>query len=187
MNIVIAHFNTNWVNFSGGVEKVTCQLANALCKRGHQVTILYRDGKEGPPYFPLDSSVKTDNILFENGKKVISEKLPPHYRIGREIARVFSQKAAQGINAQHKGKRYGAAIRKRLSQIQPDVIITTSVPSTVYTLTDTISRTISNNDPRSARHSIPLTLRKRKEICCTVIRDSDFDSQRHNDGKAVLP
>ena len=68
MNIVIAHFNTNWVNFSGGVEKVTCQLANALCKRGHQVTILYRDGKEGPPYFPLDSSVKTDNILFENGK-----------------------------------------------------------------------------------------------------------------------
>ena len=46
MNIVIAHFNTNWVNFSGGVEKVTCQLANALCKRGHQVTILYRDGKE---------------------------------------------------------------------------------------------------------------------------------------------
>lgn len=137
MNIVIAHFNTNWVNFSGGVEKVTCQLANALCKRGHQVTILYRDGKEGPPYFPLDSSVKTDNILFENGKKVISEKLPPHYRIGREIARVFSQKAAQGINAQHNGKQYGAAIRKRLSQIQPDVIITTSVPSTVYTLTDT--------------------------------------------------
>ena len=68
MNIVIAHFNTNWVNFSGGVEKVTCQLANALCKRGHQVTILYRDGKEGPPYFPLDSSVKTDNILFENGR-----------------------------------------------------------------------------------------------------------------------
>lgn len=95
MNIVIAHFNTNWVNFSGGVEKVTCQLANALCKRGHQVTILYRDGKEGPPYFPLDSSVKTDNILFENGKKVISEKLPPHYRIGREIARVFSKGSAR--------------------------------------------------------------------------------------------
>lgn len=53
MNIVIAHFNTNWVNFSGGVEKVTCQLANALCKRGHQVTILYRDGKEGPPFVHL--------------------------------------------------------------------------------------------------------------------------------------
>lgn len=75
MNIVIAHFNTNWVNFSGGVEKVTCQLANALCKRGHQVTILYRDGKEGPPYFPLDSSVKTDNILFENGKSFLKNFL----------------------------------------------------------------------------------------------------------------
>lgn len=68
MNIVIAHFNTNWVNFSGGVEKVTCQLANALCKRGHQVTILYRDGKEGP----LTSSrfiCKTDNILLKTERK----------------------------------------------------------------------------------------------------------------------
>ena len=69
MNIVIAHFNTHWVDNPGGVEKSTCQLANALRERGHKVTILYRDGREGPPYFPLDESIPVDNILFENGKK----------------------------------------------------------------------------------------------------------------------
>lgn len=53
MNIVIAHFNTHWVDNPGGVEKSTCQLANALRERGHKVTILYRDGREGPPYFPF--------------------------------------------------------------------------------------------------------------------------------------
>lgn len=70
MNIVIAHFNTHWVDNPGGVEKSTCQLANALRERGHKVTILYRDGREGPPYFPLDESIPVDNILFENGKKL---------------------------------------------------------------------------------------------------------------------
>ena len=48
MNIVIAHFNTHWVDNPGGVEKSTCQLANALRERGHKVTILYRDGLEAP-------------------------------------------------------------------------------------------------------------------------------------------
>lgn len=85
MNIVIAHFNTHWVDNPGGVEKSTCQLANALRERGHKVTILYRDGREGPPYFPLDESIPVDNILFENGKKVISDKLPPLYRMAREL------------------------------------------------------------------------------------------------------
>lgn len=70
MNIVIAHFNTHWVDNPGGVEKSTCQLANALRERGHKVTILYRDGREGPPYFPLDESIPVDNILFENGKRL---------------------------------------------------------------------------------------------------------------------
>lgn len=54
MRITIAHFGTYYVNMAGGVEKVTCNLANALVERGHEVTILYRDNKEGNPYFPLD-------------------------------------------------------------------------------------------------------------------------------------
>lgn len=76
VKIIIAHFGTYYVNMAGGVEKVTCNLANALVKRGHEVTILYRDDKEGEPYFPLDKRVKQHNILFENGRKIVSENFP---------------------------------------------------------------------------------------------------------------
>lgn len=70
MNILIAHFCTHWVQCSGGVEKVVCKFANEMLKRGHEVTVLYIDQKEGAPFFPLDHRVKTINILYENGQKL---------------------------------------------------------------------------------------------------------------------
>ncbi len=75
MKILVAHLGSNWVNMCGGVERVTCNLANALVARGHEVSIIYRDWCEGEPYFPLDQRVKQYNILFKNGSKVISERL----------------------------------------------------------------------------------------------------------------
>lgn len=51
MNILIAHFCTHWVQCSGGVEKVVCKFANEMLKRGHEVTVLYIDQKEGAPFF----------------------------------------------------------------------------------------------------------------------------------------
>lgn len=136
MRITIAHFGTYYVNMAGGVEKVTCNLANALVKRGHEVTILYRDDKEGEPYFPLDKRVKQHNILFENGQKIVSEKLPLALRIMRELVRPFKQSAAQAINAKFKGKQYGPQIRKFLDSHPADVILSCSVPSAKYVIED---------------------------------------------------
>lgn len=136
MNITIAHFGTYYVGMSGGVEKVTCQFANAMIKRGHHVTILYRDSREGSPYFYLDPNVKQHNILFEKGKQIISDKLPFPLRICREIARLFSQKSAQAINARYKGMQYGKSIKKYLDSHPTDIIISCSAPSTKYTITD---------------------------------------------------
>lgn len=136
MRITIAHFGTYYVNMAGGVEKVTCNLANALVERGHEVTILYRDNKEGNPYFPLDKRVKQYNILFENGKKVVSEKLPLPLRIVRELVRPFKQSAAQAVNAKFKGKQYGPRIRKFLDAYPADVILSCSIPSAKYVIED---------------------------------------------------
>lgn len=136
MNITIAHFGTYYVNMSGGVEKVTCEFANAMVKKGHEVTILYRDGTEGNPYFYLDPKVKQYNILFENGRKVVSEKLPFVLRTYREITRFFSQKKAQGINAKYKGKQYGKSIANYFKEHDTDIIISCSAPSTKYVITD---------------------------------------------------
>lgn len=136
MRIIIAHFGTYYVNMAGGVEKVTCNLANALVERGHEVTILYRDDKEGNPYFPLDKRVKQYNILFENGKKVVSEKLPLPLRIVRELVRPFKQSAAQAVNAKFKGKQYGPQIRKFMDTHPADVILSCSIPSAKYVIED---------------------------------------------------
>lgn len=136
MKIIIAHFGTYYVNMAGGVEKVTCNLANAMVERGHEVTILYRDEKEGQPYFYLDSRVKQQNILYENGVKVVSEKLPLPLRIVREIVRPFKQSAAQAINAEFKGKQYGPRIKKYLNTHSADVILSCSIPSAKYVIDD---------------------------------------------------
>lgn len=134
MNIVIAHFNTHWVENPGGVEKITCELAGEMAERGHRVTILYRDGREGRPYFPLHKEIETHNILFRNGRQIISEKLPPIWRVFREISRVVSQQEAQSINAAYKTKQYGIEIRKWIDALQPDIILSSSIPSTTYVI-----------------------------------------------------
>lgn len=136
MNITIAHFGTHYVDMPGGVEKLTCYLSSDLVQKGHNITVLYRDKKEGMPYFPIDPEVRQFNILFANGHKIISEKLPLLLRICREVTRFFSQKIAQGINAEFKGKQYGPRIRWFLDQYPADVILSCSAPSTKYVITD---------------------------------------------------
>lgn len=54
MKILIAHLGSNWVNMCGGVERVTCNLANALVDRGHEVSkcLLYTEtGARESPIF----------------------------------------------------------------------------------------------------------------------------------------
>lgn len=136
MNILIAHFCTHWVQCSGGVEKVICKFANEMLKRGHEVTVLYIDQKEGAPFFPLDHRVKTINILYENGQKAISEKLPVRLRACREFWRLFSLKKVRAINAEYKGKLYGRQIQKMISQQKPDVIVACSEQSIKYVIGD---------------------------------------------------
>lgn len=136
MNILIAHFCTHWVQCSGGVEKVVCKFANEMLKMGHEVTVLYIDQKEGAPFFPLDHRVKTINILYENGQKAISEKLPVRLRACREFWRLFSLKKARAINAEYKGKLYGRQIQKMISQQKPDVVVACSEQSIKYVIDD---------------------------------------------------
>lgn len=134
MHIVIAHFGTHYVGSPGGVEKVVCQLSNEMIRRGHTVTILYRDRCEGDPYFPLDKRVVQHNILFQDGGKIISEKLPVKLRVLREIVRVFSKSSGQEINTRFKGRQYGVQIQNYLREHPADVVLSCSAPSTKYVI-----------------------------------------------------
>ena len=132
MNILVAHLGTHYVRIGGGVERATCEFANAMQKRGHQVSILYIDTMEGEPYFQISPQVKQYNILFKNKKQILPYKLPLVYRLKREVARLFSQRKAREINALSRGKIYGSRLRELIDVINPDVIASCSIISTKY-------------------------------------------------------
>lgn len=136
MKIAIAHFSSSWVDTSGGVEKTVCALSSAMVARGHEVTILYIEHREGAPYFPLDQRVKTQNLLYENGRQIVMDKLPLGLRIYRETARLFSQRKAREINARFKGRLYGARIRQWFASHTVDVVLSVSPMSAKYLLLD---------------------------------------------------
>lgn len=137
MKIVIAHFSSLWVDTSGGVEKMVCALSNAMVERGHDVEILYIESREGAPYFPLDSRVRTTNLLYKNGKQAIREVLPLYLRSYREIARLFSKTKAREINARYKGKLYGKQIKDWFAaHAEVDVVISVSSMSAKYLMID---------------------------------------------------
>lgn len=136
MHIVVAHFNSWWVGSVGGVEKVVCQFANAMIRKGHKVTILYIGDEEGETFFPLDDKVETINVLFENGVRVVHKKPSPCFRIYRELYRLFSMKKVREVNAKYKGQMYGPQIKKYLAQCKPDVVVACSGQSVKYTITD---------------------------------------------------
>lgn len=52
----------NLVNTTGGVEKVLCNMANAMAKKGHEVCIICVDKNDGKPFFYLDNKVKFVNL-----------------------------------------------------------------------------------------------------------------------------
>ena len=49
------------VNAKGGTEKVFCDMANALVKRGYEVTALFCDPNQGAPGFHVDKNVRCIN------------------------------------------------------------------------------------------------------------------------------
>ena len=136
MKIAIAHFTNWWVGKSGGMERVVCQFANAMCARGHEVTILYLGDKEGAPFYPLNSAVKQVNILFENGKQVVPRRLSVWKRVHRELARLLSQKKAREVNTYYRGKLYGPRIQAWMRKNEVDVVISCSPDSAKYLLLD---------------------------------------------------
>lgn len=153
MEIVIAHFSTHWVGSSGGVEKTVCALSGAMTARGHHVTVLYLGEEEGNPYFPLDPGVETRNILFEDGREIIGDKLPMLLRVYREIARTFSKTKAREINAVYKGKQYGKQIQKWFANHKADIVLSVSPMSAKYLLIDGQCRVpaieMTREDPES--------------------------------------
>ena len=131
MKILMANL-TKMVNHSDGVAKVVCAFANEMVKRGHEVSIVHSDEKEGEFFFPLDKSIITYNAKKNGDGSII--KFPLHLRALREIVRPFDKRKAQIINRDFDEKNLVSNIKRVLEEVKPDVIVSSPIESSIYFL-----------------------------------------------------
>lgn len=126
MRIALAYFE-KFIEMSGGIERVCCNMADAMVKRGHEVSVIYCYGRSGQPFYPLDPSVKVYNLMAQHPEKwknpSLSQCVSGSDKLIREIIRAFAPNKARDWNENVKGKMIREEIRKVIGEWKPDVIV----------------------------------------------------------------
>ena len=103
------------INSTGGVEKVACDMANAMVERGHDVTILNFEDKEGMPFFRLDKRVKFINLGKGHKLSHFLFNITSFYldKNNKELKRLLND-----------CRQIADVVRDEVMAINPDIIIT---------------------------------------------------------------
>ena len=156
MNILLANF-AKMVNDSGGLAKVTCAFAKELYERGHQVTLVYADDKEGKFFFDVPDGVQCYNLHHYKDKHII---FPLRYKIKREVLRAFDQRVGRAVNNDFTEKYLLPNVKDILENIKPDVIICSQPAASKVMLSDIQTSipviTMSHGDPEDYFHHYPV-------------------------------
>lgn len=126
MKVLLADFH-KCVKYSGGIERVLSNMAAALHERGHEVTVVFADEKEGAPFFPLPEGVRYCNLFHIKSLGTVKQDFL--IKALREILRPISREAARDQNYRllRKAKKHCEAV---LKWEQPDVVISFREPTT---------------------------------------------------------
>lgn len=162
MKIAFAFFE-QFIGISGGIERVCCNLANALTARGHEVSIIYCYRKSGKAFYPLDEKVKLYNLMALHPEKWKKDSLAKCVggkdRVIREIIRTFSRSSAREWNESAKGRMIQGEIRETLDSIKPDIIISYRYETSNYLLNFAKTKipviTMFHIDPDTALKTAP--------------------------------
>lgn len=126
MKIALAYFE-KFIEMSGGIERVCCNMANALVERGHEVSVIYCYGRSGEPFYPLNPSINLYNLMAQHPKKwkkpALGQCISGKDKLIRELIRAFNANKARDWNEQIKGRMIQEEIRHAVQDIQPDVIV----------------------------------------------------------------
>lgn len=155
MKIMLANF-AKMIDDSGGLAKVTCAFANEMSRRGHEVSLLYCDGKEGDFFYPVTAEVHRYDLCIQNGKTI---KMPWYMVVKRELIRPFSKIYSRDVNDQFMQKYLEMYIRKILEKEQPDIIISSQPAASRILLCDIKTQipviSMSHGDPEDYFHIYP--------------------------------
>lgn len=131
MNILFVNF-TKMVNDTGGVAKVACAFGNEMIRRGHQVSMVYSDEKEGEFFYPVDKDFHCYNVKIDSDGTII--RFPLYMKLYREFIRAFSRKKAQDINRGYDEKYLMKNLEHLVDMIRPDVIVSYQIEGAIHLL-----------------------------------------------------
>lgn len=111
------------VGQKGGIEKVLCNMANAMYERGHEVAIVTYENNSGKPFFFLNDAIeyynpglgKKDNRVIVNFCNIFT--LDKHKR---EYRRMLNSAKFASVH-----------VREVIDKFKPDIIITFELKSVV--------------------------------------------------------
>lgn len=157
MHILLANF-TKMVGDTGGLAKVTCSFANEMIKRGHIVSLLYSDEREGNFFYPLSKQVKCYNLKKNRDNSII--KVPFYLKATREALRVVGKRSARTVNSWFEENYLLDNLEYYLNAIRPDVIVSYQPAASKLLLCDMGTKipviTMSHGDPEDYFHIYPV-------------------------------
>lgn len=119
MRILLVNFS-KMVGDTGGAAKVNVAFANEMTRRGHVVSMVYTDDREGDFFYPLDNGVTAYNLQHFRGQHCT---FPKSLKIKREILRAFGQRYGHAVNNEFVENNLHPQIEEVLAELHPDVII----------------------------------------------------------------
>lgn len=155
MNILLANL-TKMVDDSGGMAKVTCEFANEMQRRGHHVSLVYSDVKQGNFYYPLHEGIPAIDIRHFKGQSI---SYPWYLKVKRELYRTFNKQKARTVNNDFAENYLLKNLQETLQDCQPDIIVSFQPAASKMLLCDlkttTPVITMSHGDPEDYFHFYP--------------------------------
>lgn len=133
MKILMTNF-TKMVNDSGGVAKVACAFANEMVNRGHEVSIIHSDEREGEFFFKISEQVKVYNAKKNLDGSII--KFPVYMKALREILRPVNKRKAQLLNRDFDEKHLIKNIKRYLEEFNPEMVVSFQPEGSIFLLYD---------------------------------------------------
>lgn len=149
MKILLVN-TTKMVDDSGGLAKVTSAFANEMQSRGHEVTLIYADEKEGEFFYPVSKEIACYDARLQNGKRI---KFPLSLRLKREFFRLFSKQKSRTVNNLFFTEYVSPYMGEIIANVKPEVIVSFTPGSTSFLIFDlklnghTPIITMSHGDP----------------------------------------
>lgn len=118
------------VNYSGGIERVICAMANEFIHRGYNVSIVCMDTENGVPFFALNRAINFINLAFEFGNGNFDDYKWFFKKVEKEALRAVagSKMRLFGRKFEDPKKKYFydefiSRLRNCIKKTKPDIII----------------------------------------------------------------